>query len=222
VKLDEGGTLRLRNFSGRVTISTGSRPEVAIDAIRRAPRERLNRITLDIHTEGSTVVIDANHRSSSSWFDWDRDNVVETEFDIHVPARTNLDVNVFSSPVDVTGVEGSHNVHGFSSRLRLTDVTGSVRANTFNGPVEIQAREWQANQTIDVHTFSGSIELHLPEGAQASVSFDSFSGRLTSDVPLTLNSAGRRFRARLGPGPTDAQNGTLALRTFSGDVRISR
>jgi hypothetical protein len=220
VKLDPGGTLRLRNFSGRVTISAGSRPEVVIDAIRRAPRERLNRIKLDIHTEGSTVVVDANHREHRDWwFDSGRDSVVETEFDIKVPAQTNLDLHVFSSPVEVTGVEGSHNVRTFSARLRLDDVTGSVQAHSFSGPVEIRTKTWQPNQAINVRTFSGSIDVHIPEGARGSVSFDSFSGHLTSGMPLTLSSTSRRrLRAKLG----DGGDGSLLLRTFSGNVRIDR
>ena len=99
---DPGGTLRLKNFSGRVTITATDRPEVVIDAVRRAPRGRLERIRLDIHTEGpNVVVIDANRRDSS-WFEFiGGNNVVETDFDIEVPRRTNLDVAVFSSAVTI-------------------------------------------------------------------------------------------------------------------------
>src|SRR5229473_2427778 len=117
IQMEPGGTLRLKNFSGRVTITASDRPEVAIDAVRRGTRYRLDHIKLDIHTSGATVVVDANQREYS-WFDFvDRNNVVETDFDIKVPRRTDLDLSVFSSPVSVTGVEGSQKVHGFSSRL---------------------------------------------------------------------------------------------------------
>ncbi len=219
VKLDPGGTLRLNNFSGRVSISAGDRPEVVIDATRRAPRERLDRIKLDIHTEGSTVIVEANHRDRS-WFDRYRDNVVATDFTITVPRRTNLDVHVFSSPVDVTGVEGSHTLHGFSSALRLIDVTGPVQAHTFSGRVEIRAKGWEPRQTIDVNTFSGSIDVHVPDSAGGSVTFNSFSGHLSSDRPLTFHSARRRsLEAVLG---SDSGAGTLRFKTFSGDVRIDR
>src|SRR5476651_1733409 len=100
IQLEPGGTLQLKNFSGRVTITASDRPEVVIDAVRRASRSRLDRIKLDIHTDGSNVVvIDANRRERS-WFDfWGGDNVVATDFDIKVPSRTNLDVSVFSAPV---------------------------------------------------------------------------------------------------------------------------
>jgi hypothetical protein len=219
IQLEPGGTLRLKNFSGRVTITASDRSEVVIDAVRRASRTQLERIKLDIHTSGSNVVmVDANQRDRSWWDFASGNNVVETDFDIKVPRRTQLDLSVFSSPVSVTGVEGAHKVHGFSSPLVLTDITGSVRAHTFSGSVTIREKSWE-NQTIDVDTFSGNIELHLPDAARGTVSFNSFSGRLNSEMPLTMHTSSRRaLRAELGGG----DGGTLRFKTFSGSVKIDR
>jgi DUF4097 and DUF4098 domain-containing protein YvlB len=220
IKLDPGGTLRLKSFSGRVTITASDQPDVVIDAVRRATRERLDRIKLDIHTDGSnTVVVDANRRDRS----WDifnsGNNVVETDFDIKVPQRTNLDLSVFSAPVSVEGVTGSHRVHSFSARLTLSDVAGPIRAHTFSGSVTIREKSWEPNNTIDVDTFSGNVELHVPDSARGAVSFNSFSGRLNSEIPLTLQRSSRRsLRAELGGGG----DGTLRFKTFSGSVKIDR
>ena len=76
--LAPGGTLKLKNFSGRVTITGTDRQDASIDAVRRGTRERLNHIKLDIHQEGSTLVVNANQRDHS----WSRhsNNVVETDF----------------------------------------------------------------------------------------------------------------------------------------------
>jgi hypothetical protein len=218
-KLAAGGTLRLKNFSGRVTITAADRSDVAIDAERRGDRDWLDRSRLDIHTDGSTLVVDAN-QTDYSWFSWSRKNhIVETDFDIKVPRKTNLDVNVFSSAVIVTGVEGTHRLHGFSSKLQLENVTGSVSAHTFSGPVEIRAKTWVDNESIEVDTFSGNVQLHVPDNARGSVSFNSFSGRLNSEMPLTLHSSSRRaLRAELGGGG----GSTLRFKTFSGSVRIDR
>ena len=221
IQMDPGGTLRLENFSGRITITASDRPEVVIDAVRRATRSRLDRIALDIHASGSNVVVvDANQRDRS-WLDFARgNNVVETDFDIKVPRRTHLDLSVFSSPVSVEGVEGSHKVHGFSSRLVLTDVSGSIRAKTFSGSVTIREKSWEPNQTIDVDTFSGNVELHVPDSARGTVTFNSFSGRLNSEMPLTLHTSSRRaLRAEFGGG---GGGGTLRFKTFSGNVKIDR
>jgi DUF4097 and DUF4098 domain-containing protein YvlB len=220
VPLEPGGTLRLKSFSGRVTITTSDRPEVVIDAVRRASRERLNRVTLDIHSEGSrVVVVEANHRESS-WFMFTGNNVVETDFDIKVPRKTNLDVSVFSASVSIDGVEGSHKLNGFSSRLSMTDVSGPVKAHTFSGAVLIRAKTWDNNPSVDVDTFSGNIELHVPENARGRVTFNSFSGHLNSEMPLTLRSSGgrRALTAELGGGG----DATLRFKTFSGSVRIDR
>jgi DUF4097 and DUF4098 domain-containing protein YvlB len=215
--LEPGGTLRLRNFSGTVAITGTGGSQIEIDAVRTAPRERLNRVKLDIHAEGSTVVVEANQHSDS-WFERHRNNVVRTDFTIKVPARTNLDLNVFSSSVDVHGVEGTHHVHGFSSPIRLEDIAGPVQAHTFSGEVTIRERSWRANQTIDVDTFSGRIEVHVPDAARGSLSFHSFSGHLTSSIPLVLRTSSRRtVEATLGD---DANAGSLRFKTFSGDLKI--
>jgi len=165
------------------------------------------------------VVVDANLREFS-WFEFTGgNNVVETDFDIKVPRKTNLDVSVFSSPVTVEGIEGSHKVHSFSARLSLDDVVGPIKAHSFSGTVVIRERSWEPNQTIDVDTFSGNVELHVPETASGSVSFNSFSGRLSSGMALTLhNSTRRSLRADLGRGG----DGRLRFKTFSGSVRIDR
>jgi hypothetical protein len=217
--LSPGGTLRLNNFSGRVTITASDRSEVAIEAVRRAPRSRLERIRLDIHSSGpDLVVVDANQRDHS-WWEFTGGNVVETDLDIKVPRRTQLDLTVFSSPVTVTGVEGEHRVHGFSSPLILDNVSGSVRAHTFSGSVTIRQKTWTPSQTIDVDTFSGGIALHVPESAHGTVTFTTFSGRLNSDLPLTMHSSTRRgVKAEFGGGG----DGTLRVKTFSGSVKIDR
>jgi len=221
LQMDPGGTLRLKNFSGRVTITASDRPEVVIDAVRRASRTQLDRIRLDIHTSGSNVVVvDANRRDRSWWDFASGNNVVETDFDIKVPRRTQLDLSVFSSPVSVTGVEGPHKVHGFSSPLVLNDISGSLQAHTFSGSVTIRQKSWETNQSINVETFSGSIELHVPDSARGTVTFNSFSGRLNSEMPLTMHSSTRRaIKAELGGG---GDGGTFRFKTFSGSVKIDR
>jgi hypothetical protein len=217
--MEPGGTLRLKNFSGRVTITGTDRSEVVIDATRRASRSQLDRIKLDIQSSGSNMVmIEANQRDHT-WWGFSNNNVVETDFDIKVPRRTELDVQVFSSPVTITGVDGPHKVHGFSSAIILNDASDSVRANTFSGSVTIRQKSWRPDQTIDVETFSGSVELHVPETARGTVTFNSFSGHLNSEIPLTMHSSSKKsLKAELG----DGVGGTLRFKTFSGSVQIDR
>ena len=192
-----GGTLRLKTFSGRVRVTGGPGNQMVLHAIRRATKERLNDIKLEITQSGNTIEVDANHRLVERR----NDNVVETDFEIQVPAGTRLDVKTFSAPVTVIGVTASQNIDGFSS-----DIT-------------IESTDFGDGNDIDVNTFSGAVRLRLPANAKGNIDFNSFSGRFESDLPVTLNTSSRRnFRGALNGGGT----GDFRLKTFSGDVTIRR
>jgi DUF4097 and DUF4098 domain-containing protein YvlB len=138
------------------------------------------------------VTIEANKRTTDR--DDDHNNVVDTEFTIEVPADISVDVDVFSSDVEVRDVRGRQRVHTFSGEISLSGGEKDIRAETF----------------------SGDINLKLVQGAAASVDFDSFSGEIRSDVPMTYRSASRKHvRADIGAGGTD-----YSFKTFSGDVKI--
>ena len=114
--------------------------------MRTATRDRLDHVKLDIQTSGDTVTIDANKRDDS-WEHHD-DNVVETAFTIKLPKNANLDVDVFSSAVNVAGVSGRHHVHGFSSELRVTGSTGPIDAETFSGAIHACCSSSQIPPTL--------------------------------------------------------------------------
>jgi DUF4097 and DUF4098 domain-containing protein YvlB len=215
IPFSSGGTLKLKNFSGSVEITGEQRSDIALVAIRTAPRERLDHIKLDIQANGGTVTIDANKRDGS-WHE-NNDNIVETAFTLRVPASANLDIDVFSSPVTVSGVTGKHHVHGFSSDLHLRGTTGPIDAETFSGGIELSPASWVKDQSLRAKTFSGDIEVRLPQSAGGNLEFDSFSGDIDAQMPLTLKSKSKRsLRAELSSG----QTGELYFKTFSGDVRL--
>ncbi len=217
VPLAPGGTLKVKNFSGHVNITATDRPEVVIDATRRAPRERLDRIKLDVQVSGSTVIIDANKKVSDSWF---RNNVVETDMEIQVPRQVNLDIDAFSSEVTARGVDGSHKLHSFSGTTRLVDVNGPIKADSFSGDFHLELTSADTKPELNVHTFSGDIDIRVPAAARAAVDFNSFSGDLHSDVPMMLKSKSHRsLKGELGTGG-EASGTSIHLKTFSGDVRI--
>ena len=188
-----GGTLRVKNFSGRVTITGSRRGDVAIHAIRRATRDRLDHIKLEVRETSSGVTIEAN-KKDNDWHEKDN-NVVDTELDIQVPEDVRLDVDVFSSDVRIADVTGDQKLHTFSGNIDVAGTTGSFEAETF----------------------SGDIELKLGQGAGGRVDFDTFSGSLRAEAGMTTRSASRRgVTGVVGTGG----NNDYRFKTFSGDVRI--
>jgi DUF4097 and DUF4098 domain-containing protein YvlB len=195
--MQPGGTLKLNTFSGKVRITGAAGNQVVVHAVRRATRERLNDIKLEVTQTGNRVEIDVNHRLVERR----NDNVVDTDLEITVPTQTALELKTFSAPITVIGVNGRQNIDGFSSGIT------------------IEAREWTDGNDLDIHTFSGEINLRLPDSARGDIDFNSFSGEFQSDLPVTLTTSSRRnFRGVLnGGGNTD-----LRLKTFSGDVNVRR
>ena len=193
------GSLKLKNFSGDVRITGTNSHEVVIHAVRRAKREQLDNIKLEVTTSGTSVEIEANKRVAG-WRD-KNDNVVETDFDIKVPYGTELDLYSFSGRIDVTGVRANINAETFSGDVML-DVASAAELPALTG-----------------ETFSGNIRVKVPDSASGRVEFNSFSGSVESAVPISMTSNRRRNVSGdigSGTGPT------LKFKTFSGDLRIQK
>ena len=192
-----GGTLKLNNFSGAVRITGTQGSSVVIHAVRTATRERLDNITLDIQVSGSTIDIEANRRAAN-WHE-KSDNIVETEFDIQVPAATSLDLQAFSGDLTSRGT------------------TADVKAHTFSGSIDLDLSGAAAAPDVKAETFSGNIATRLPGGSNGHVTFNSFSGDFRSDFPLTLSRESRRnMSADLGSGG----GAEFEFKTFSGDLKL--
>jgi DUF4097 and DUF4098 domain-containing protein YvlB len=197
IAFSRGGMLKLKNFSGDVHVTGTAGNDVIVHAVRTATRERLENIKLDIEVNGSTVTIEANRRGSN-WGDRDN-NVVETKFEIQVPAATSLDLYAFSGDLIVRGT------------------TADIEAQTFSGNIDLDVSTAPASPDVKAETFSGDITTRLPAASNGHVEFNSFSGDLRSDVPLQLQRKSRRdVSADLGSGA----GARLEFKTFSGDLRL--
>jgi hypothetical protein len=197
VALPSNGTLRLKNFSGNVHIvAADSNRNIVVKATRRATRDRLDHIKLDISTSGSTVTIDANKRDEQ----WARtnhnNNVVDTVFELQVPASANLDIDGFSSDVIIDGI------------------TGEQHLKTFSGDIEVR----NPQGAVDAETFSADIRVTVSHDAKGSVSFDTFSGDLDTTLPISTTSWRKRSVEGTLPGGAGPR---MKFHTFSGDLKIS-
>ncbi len=200
VSIGERGTLKLNNFSGDVRITGTTGGDVVIHAVRRATRERLDNIKLEITTDGSSVSIEANKRDSN--YKEKDNNVVETAFDIKVPTGTSL------------------NLDSFSGKLEVTGVTGEINAETFSGDIAIDAASAAQVPAMTAETFSGNIQARVPASASGKIRFNSFSGSVESDLPIEMGGRTKRrdVSADLGSG----SGPTLRFTTFSGDLKIQK
>ena len=65
IAFSPGGTLKLKNFSGKVEITGENRSDISLVAVRTATRDRLDHQARRSSRSGSTVTIEANKRDDS-------------------------------------------------------------------------------------------------------------------------------------------------------------
>src|SRR5262245_8248357 len=196
VTLPDNGTVRIKNFSGEIRVRAVSGRNVVVKATRRAPKETLDRVKLEVSTSGSVVTIDANRRDPG--FERRNNNVVDTQMTIEMPGSADLDIDAFSSDVTVEGLSGDQ------------------RIKTFSGTITVQGLKGE----IDAETFSADIRVTIDSATKGNVSFSSFSGRLDSDVPITTLSSGRRRSSNIEGTLQGGSGPRLRFHTFSGDVEL--
>ena len=213
---------RTSRAASRSPRPTGPRSSSTPSAAR--PRERLDRIRLDIHTDGSNVVvIDANqprpflvriHRRQQRR----RNRLRHQGAAPDQPRRRGVQLAGDRRPASKARTKST------ASRRRLT----LERRHRAGPGAHLQRIAWSSarkrgepDQTIDVDTFSGNVELHVPDiGArQRLVQLLQRPPELGDAAHASTARAGASLRAELGGG---GDGRTLRFKTFSGSVKIDR
>jgi DUF4097 and DUF4098 domain-containing protein YvlB len=152
------------------------------------------------------------------------------------------DVELISAPADAdlaaTSISGNIRAKGLKIRtLDLGSVSGDVAltdiacdrlgVKSVSGNVEFAGTLGKSGR-YEINSHSGNVRLSLSGNTGFELNANSFSGSIRSDFPVTLGpTSSRNDRERRGPGhSTHAVFGdgsaTLNLRTFSGDIILSK
>jgi hypothetical protein len=130
----------------------------------------------------------------------------------------NVSGAVVATGVRARGLEAA----SVSGSLRLDGIAAQrVLAKAVSGDIDFGGA-LLAGGRFEFTSHSGDVRLRLPAAASFDLQADTYSGRLTSDFPVTLQSsrAGRSSRAIRGVAGDGAAQ--LIVRSFSGDVTIGR
>ena len=126
----------------------------------------------------------------------------------NVKARS-LDLNTVSGDVTITDAA--------CERIDGRSISGNIE----------YAGALARNGRYDLNSHSGTIRLTLPDSPGFSLTANTFSGTIRSDLPLTggdadQNRRGRGFNGRSIQATFGDGSAGLTLRTFSGDIIISK
>jgi hypothetical protein len=154
-RFEVGGSpaLALESFAGAITIRVGEGDSIQVRESRRAPRvENLNQIDVQYEETRDGLRITSRLRRSglSNTF---------VEFDIAVPADTDLTVDLGAGEIDIRGVRGSAGVKlGAGSIEYDGEPVGDCRFETGAGEIVLRLPA-NLNAEIDLDTGIGEVDV---------------------------------------------------------------
>lgn len=184
-----GGTLTVNSDAGSIDVSTSGRDEVRVRVLNT------NGFTVELEQQGDDVVVLADRQRSL--FRLGGSNI---RFDVTIPERYNVDLD--------TG----------GGRIRVPDLTGSVRADTSGGSIDVG----RIRGDVEVNTSGGQIEISDVDG---NVSADTSGGRIiianvTGDVNADTSGGSIRIGNVGGDMIADTSGGNIDVGEGGGRVEL--
>lgn len=168
--------------------------------------------------------------------------VKSTSGDVEVTAaRERAEISSVSGKIELSDASGRIALESVSGGITVEDVEGDLTAEAVSGDVNIRRARLSelgakvmsgsihydgsisAAGTYRLNTHSGSVTMVLPANSSAQLSLETFSGRINSEFPLTLQPGetgarrGRRMEFTLGQG-----GARITAGAFSGSIYIRR
>jgi hypothetical protein len=228
--LSAGGTLRIRNLNGTVTVvpSTNGRfvkVQAATHWRRGNPERDLKFVAL---AEGNDAIVCAHwatgtcsatqytnvrRRGFLGWFSARTD--ARVDFTVEVPVGTRVDVSSVNGALSVTAQSPvvAHTVNG---GIRVATAIGPVEATTVNGSVDVRMTTIGGGGDVRAESTNGSVSAYVPQNVDGKVSMRTVNGDLETWFPLTVEGTSkRRLEGVLGAGSRN-----VVVRTVNGSATL--
>jgi hypothetical protein len=209
---EQNGGVTVRAHEGRdiivrARVQTNARSDAAARELARGIR---------VSTDGT---IRATGPSTSG-----RNQGWAVNYEILVPARTNLDVETHNGPISVERLAGTINLSAHNGPITLRELAGDVRARAQNGPITVRlaGRRW-SGEGLDAETVNGPVNVEMPRGYAAHLESSTVHGPINVPGGLRPERSGRNRWSTGGRISTDINGGgpTIRVVTTNGPVNIN-
>jgi hypothetical protein len=231
-EISKGKVIEVKGVVADIHASLASGGEVSVVATKRG--HQIEDVDFEAVETGDGVTIctvfrDGHGRSTDcedgGWgglehSDTDFDEV-EVHFEVRVPEGVEFVGRTISGDVEAEGLR---------SRVKARTVSGDIDvstsdladASTVSGRLRASMGRADWRGELDFRSVSGDVVLIFADGLDADVEFESLSGEIESDFPITIHSRRNQFigdhlRGTIGKGGRQ-----LAVQTVSGDGRLRR
>jgi DUF4097 and DUF4098 domain-containing protein YvlB len=232
--LSSGGSFKLSNVNGEVTISTWKEAKVEIKALKKTKKspDNLAKVKIEVSESADAVSVKTVYPEHDS-------TGVSVDYTVQVPEGIRLeDVSTVNGGVNLTGpftmavagtTNGNVHVENASGNLKFEttngdveamNVVGQVEAETTNGGITLELSGLKGD--IRAETTNGGITLKFGAGAEINgyLEAETTNGSINIDSPITLQGLEKskhHLRGQVGTGGP-----RLSLETVNGSIRLTK
>ena len=226
--------LDVQTMNGKISIRAYNGKEVIVETRASANRRDSERTVngmrrIDIAPRGLTVEEEDNVITVRTHVNSDGGLVIS------VPPDTSVTASSHNGEIDIDGLTGEFDVKANNGHLTMTNVSGSVLANSLNGPIRVSMNKVDPNKPLFFSTLNGSIEATLPADWRANVKLTTNNSEIWSDFEFKLspgsvvtqqnNTPDGRFRVTTDRGIVGTVNGggpEATFKSFNGKIFIKK
>ncbi len=227
-RVASGGVIEIKGVNGGIDATASPGSEVEVTAVKKARRSDPAGVEIKVVEHSGGVTICAVYPSSGSHSNDcqpgegghmnTRDNDVNVEFEVKVPAGVRFVGRTVNGGIEATGLPGDAEAYTVNGSVRL-EAAGLARGETVNGGIRASLGRADWSGELKLSTVNGGIRLELPEGTNASVKAETVNGSISTDFPLTVQG---RFNRRHLNGQIGSGGRELELETVNGSIDIKK
>jgi DUF4097 and DUF4098 domain-containing protein YvlB len=228
-RVDRGDAIEIKGINGDIQAELTSGNEVEVRVRLHGRRDDPDEIEMVVLEHDGGVTICAVYPSEDRHEPNEcrrgghgkmnvKNNDVEVDFTVLVPAGVNFIGRNVNGDVDALGLEGEVKAHTVNGGVDIS-TTGLAEATSVNGSITVSMDRADWDGTLDFTTVNGSVTLEMPVDLHCDVSISTVNGTISSDYPLTVSGrfSPRHLNATIGDGGRD-----LVIKTVNGSVQIRR
>ena len=202
--------------NGGISVIGTSRRDILVRAMIQANARTESRAqelvdAVTVHMDGGRIYAEGpDSRNREGW---------SVEYEVEVPAHSDLDLRAYNGGIEVGGVTGVLRMETLNGGIHLDAVGGDVVAETTNGGVHVtlDGDHWQG-KGLDATTTNGGVHVSVPRDYNAHLETGTVNGGVDIDFPVTVQGKiGRRITTDLGRGGP-----TIRVITTNGGVDIRK
>lgn len=245
-KVDAGKWMHVFNVNGSVEFTPSTDNLVHLVAEKRPNgRGEMDDIHFEVVQVGGNVTICAIWNDNSRCEDGGLESLrhrgnnethTNVKFTVRVPRSVKVGAHSVNGSVSVRDVGAEVRANTVNGGLVVRNAGGPVRASTVNGGVDVNTSigpvtaetvngdvdarmaTLQGDDDMNFKTVNGSVSIYVPARFDANFRFDTVSGGIDSDFPMTISGkwGPRHASGTIGAGGRDIRassvNGSIELR----------